>query len=112
VNIASTPNSGFQTRSSLAGVGFSDGYILHADRLACPVCGHSTGDCTGDEDAPRRILGWGEESPNGMKQAQMIYLEEDVWEERQITPGRMTKILKHRAGSSIPYEEAKSLGLI
>lgn len=47
-----------------------------------------------------------------MKQTQMIYLEEDIWEDRQITPGRMTKILRHRAGSSIPYEEAKSLGLV
>ena len=42
----------------------------------------------------------------------MIYLEEDVWEDRQITPGRMTKILKHRAGTTIPYEEAKNLGLV
>ena len=47
-----------------------------------------------------------------MKQAQMVYLEEDIWEEKQITPGRKTKILKHRAGSSVPYEEAKKLGLV
>ncbi|SVE44882.1 uncharacterized protein METZ01_LOCUS497736, partial [marine metagenome] len=26
--------------------------------------------------------------------------------------GRTTKILKHRAGSSIPYEEAQKLGLV
>jgi hypothetical protein len=47
-----------------------------------------------------------------MRQVQMIYLEEDVWEDRQITPGRMTKILRHKAGSSIPFEEAKKLGLV
>ena len=93
-------------------MGFPDGYIIHATREPCPVCGHPTGDCKGDEDAPHRIVGWGEESPNSMKRAQMVYLEEDIWEDRQITPGRMTKILKHRAGSSIPYEEAKSLGLV
>ncbi len=112
MNITPTPDGGFQARSSLTGVGFPDGYILHAVREPCPVCGHPTGDCAGDDDAPHRIVGWGEESPNGMKQVQMIYLEEDVWEDRQITPGRMTKILRHRAGSSIPYEEAKSLGLV
>ena len=47
-----------------------------------------------------------------MRQVQMVYVEEDIWEERQITPGRMTKILKHRAGSSVPYDEAKKLGLV
>ena len=47
-----------------------------------------------------------------MKQVQMVYVENEIWEEKQITPGRTTKILKHRAGSSIPYEEAKKLGLV
>ena len=112
MNITPTPDGGFQARSSLAGIGFSEGYILHASREACPICGHPTGDCTGSGDSPHRIVGWGESSPDSMKQSQMIYVEEDIWEERQITPGRMTKTLKHRAGSSIPYDEAKSLGLV
>ena len=47
-----------------------------------------------------------------MKQVQMVYVENEIWEEKQITPGRTTKILKHRAGSSIPYEEAQKLGVV
>ena len=111
MNITPTPDGGFQARSSLAGIGFSEGYVLHANREPCPICGHPTGDCAGTMDAPNSLSGWAD-SPDGMKQVQMIYLEEDFWEERQITPGRTTKILKHRAGSSIPFEEAKKLGLV
>jgi hypothetical protein len=111
VNISSTPDGGFQARSSLMGLGFSEGYILHADREPCPICGHPTGDCVGSLEAPDTLTGW-KDSPEGMRQVQMIFLEEDVWEERQITAGRKTKILKHRAGTSIPFEEAKNLGLV
>ncbi len=112
MNISSTPDGGFQARSSLTGIGYEKGYVLHADRAACPICGHPTGDCTAGEDAPHRIIGWADASPDSMKRSQMIYLEEDVWEERQITPGRMTKILRHKAGTTIPFEEAKNLGLV
>lgn len=93
------------------GLGFAEGYILHADREPCPICGHPTGDCAGDLDAPDALVGW-QDNPDSMKQVQMIFLEEDVWEEKQITAGRKTKILKHRAGTSIPFEEAKNLGLV
>ena len=91
--------------------GLTEGYILHADREPCPVCGHPTGDCAGDLESPDSLVGW-HDSPDSMKQIQMVYVENEIWEERQITPGRTTKILKHRAGSSIPYEEAQKLGLV
>ena len=93
------------------GYGFAEGYILHADREPCPVCGHPTGDCAGDSESPDSLVGW-HDSPDSMKQIQMVYVENEIWEEKQITPGRTTKILKHRAGSSIPYEEAQKLGLV
>ena len=111
MNITPTPDGGFQARSSLTGVGFAEGYILHADREPCPGCGHPTGDCAGDLESPDSLVGWAD-SPDSMRQVQMVYLENEIWEEKQITPGRTTKILKHRAGSSIPYEEAKKLGLV
>ena len=111
MNITPTPDGGFQSRSSLAGIGFADGYVLHATREPCPICGHPTGDCVGDTESPDALAGWAD-SPDSMRQVQMVYVEEDIWEERQITPGRMTKILKHRAGSSVPYDEAKKLGLV
>tara|TARA_B110001454_G_scaffold186587_1_gene183479 strand:- start:327 stop:491 length:165 start_codon:yes stop_codon:yes gene_type:complete len=47
-----------------------------------------------------------------LKHAQTVYVEEDIHEEIQITPGRTTKILKHPAGSQISYEDAEKLGLI
>lgn len=111
MNITPTPDGGFQARSSLTGVGFPDGYIVHATREPCPICGHPTGDCPGTLESPDSLVGW-HDTPDRMRQVQMVYLEEDVWEDRQITPGRMTKILRHKAGSSIPFEEAKKLGLV
>ncbi len=111
MNINPTPDGGFQARSSLAGIGLPDGYVVHADRGPCPVCGHPTGDCVGTLESPDALVGW-HDSPDKMRHVQMVYLEEDVWEDRQITPGRMTKILRHRAGSTIPFAEAQKLGLV
>ena len=47
-----------------------------------------------------------------LKHAQNVYVEEDIFDEIQITPGRTTKILRHPAGSQVSYEEAEKLGLI
>lgn len=47
-----------------------------------------------------------------LKHRQTVYVEEDIHEEIQITPGRTTKILRYPAGSYVPYEEAEKLGLI
>ena len=74
------------------------------------MCGHPTGDCTGELPPPKQLVGMG--AIETLRHAQTVYVEEDIWEERQLTPGRTTKILKYRAGSTVTYDEAKNLGLI
>jgi len=74
------------------------------------VCGHPTGDCAGKSEPPKRLIG---DSPlETLKASQTIFLDHDIFEERQIVPGRTSKILKYRAGMQINVEEAKKLGLI
>ena len=100
-----------ERRTPLTMPGTSGGYILHADRQPCPVCGHPTGDCKGTGPAPTRLAGM-DDKLETLKHIQTVYVEEDIHEEIQITPGRTTKILKHAAGSQVSYEEAEKLGLI
>jgi hypothetical protein len=90
--------------------GMSGASILRATREPCPVCGHPTGDCTGTEAPPKHIAGMG--PIETLRHAQTVYVEEDIWEEHTITPGRTTRILKHKKGSTVSYDEAKILGLI
>ena len=98
-------------RTPLMMPGSSGGYILHADRQPCPVCGHPTGDRKGDLPNPTRLAGM-DDKLETLKHAQNVYVEEDIFDEIQITPGRTTKILRHPAGSQVSYEEAEKLGLI
>lgn len=83
--------------------------ISRADRRACPVCGHPTGDCATEESKPNHIIGFSSESDASALQ---VFLEEDVWEERQITPFTSARVLLYRKGQSIDQGEAKRLGLI
>lgn len=89
---------------------FDDISVSGANREPCIVCGHPTGDCQGDSDPPRAIAGFG--TTESLKQQQTFYLEQDIYEEKQITPFTKTKVLIHRAGKHIPYLEAEKLGLI
>lgn len=90
--------------------GLPDIRVSGASREPCPVCGHPTGDCVGAGKAPESLIG---SSPlETLKEIQTVYLDEDVVVEREIVPGKFTKIIKYRAGSQITVEEAKNLGLI
>jgi hypothetical protein len=84
--------------------------FLKADRMPCPVCGHPTGDCSGDSEPPKTI--WGFNTGSSLDKNQTFYLEEDITEIREIAPGVNTRILIHAKGKQIPLEEAKKLGLI
>jgi hypothetical protein len=74
------------------------------------VCGHPTGDCVGDNSSHTRIAGFG--MIESLKVVQTFLVEEDIFEERQITPSIKTKVLLHKRGKQIPYVEAERLGLI
>lgn len=84
--------------------------ISRADRMPCLVCGHPTGDCTGDTPPPETI--WGYNTNSTLDDALTFYLEEDYVEEREIAPGIRTRILIHKKGKNIPLAEAKKLGLV
>lgn len=82
--------------------------IYEADRKPCPVCGHPTGDCAGTEntildlDLPKRIIG----------KEPMIMVEQDITEERAITPYTKARVLIHRKGDYISLTKARELGLL
>lgn len=81
--------------------------VAVADRKPCPVCGHPTGDCTSDDtELPMNKL---PNQINGLEP--MILVEEDVTEERMITPYTKARVLIHRKGSYVPLSEARKLGL-
>lgn len=93
-----------------------DVVVQGADRKPCPVCGHPTGDCTGDARFPDSIVFHGMPSPpNAYEQTvheQGFLVEEDVWEQRQITPFTVAKVLAAAKGTYIPFSRARDLGLI
>lgn len=84
--------------------------LLRADRAACPVCGDPTGDCTGETSPPTKI--WGLGDVPSMEDGQFVYVDEDIIEEKQITPFTKSKVLVAAAGSQIPLAKARELGLI
>lgn len=85
--------------------------ILHATRQPCPVCGHPTGDCIGEEGPPKRIVGLDGDVIESLKDKQTVLVEEDIYEERQITPFTKAKVIIHHKGSYITLEQAKNLGI-
>jgi len=47
-----------------------------------------------------------------MEDGQFVYVDEDIIEEKQITPFTKSKVLVAAAGSQIPLAKARELGLI
>jgi len=87
---------------------FGDIGISTADRRPCPICGHPTGDCS-SEDAnlpniqlPKVLMG----------SEPMMLVEEDITEERAITPYTKAQVLIHRKGDQIPLSKARELGIV
>lgn len=82
--------------------------VYAADRKPCPICGHPTGDCTGvgsslpDIKLPKRVIG----------KEPMFLVEQDVVQERSITPYTKAQVIIHRKGNYISLSEARNLGLV
>jgi hypothetical protein len=85
--------------------------VLKATRKPCPVCGQATGDCTGNSEPPTHIAGMGGVYES-QKEIATILIEEDIFEERQITPFFKNKVLIKAKGSYATVDEAKKLGLL
>ena len=84
--------------------------ILRATRQPCPVCGHPTGDCNGETGPPQKIVGLGGVIES-LKELQTVLVENDIYEERQITPFTKAKVIIHHKGSYVTLEQAKNLGI-
>ena len=85
--------------------------VLRADREKCPVCGHPTSDCTGENPIElTRILGMG--AFPSIKIEPTILVHEDVWEERWLSPFTKRNVRVAKAGTGIPLSEAIRLGIV
>jgi len=73
------------------------------------VCGHPTGDCAGSLPPPETIAGFN--TIESLVPQQTFLLEENIFEERQITPFTVARVLKYPKGKIIPLQEARNLGL-
>lgn len=89
---------------------------LGATREPCPVCGHPTGDCVGDESAPDLAttpLTLGEvRGTDASIPADAVLVTEDVWGQRQITPFTVARVLLAAKGTYVSAERARELGLL
>ena len=126
-------------RDSNIGSSSGDFNVLRADRMPCPVCGHPTGDCAGETPAPTRIVGLGmlggdnivdnsgaSDVPENSKeprferigvmeqlrQVSTFLIEEDIFQEKQITPFTKARVLAYRKGEYVSLDTAKKLGLL
>lgn len=86
--------------------------IARADRAPCLVCGHPTGDCTGDSSPLKQETVWGYNTNSSLDDSVTFYMEDDYIEEREIAPGIITRVVIHKKGKNIPLNEAKRLGLV
>ena len=84
--------------------------IVRRESGPCPVCGHPTGDCAEVDNNNIRILGSNLFPSLGIEE--IFITQEDIFEDRQISPFSKIKVLILPAGSRITKTKAKELGLI
>ena len=82
----------------------------NSERLPCIVCGHATGDCSGESEPPKNIIGYG--ATEALKETQNFLVQEDILQTIQITPFTSIQVIAHAKGKYISYIEAEKLGLI
>ena len=85
--------------------------IIRADRSACIVCGHPTGDCSPETHEPLQIA-FATEVLESFKDIQKILVEETVYENRKITPFTTARVILAKKGSYVTVERAKELGIV
>ena len=74
----------------------------------CPVCGHPSGDCTGDEHAGINSTITQEAPDSGDK---THYVDRDVYGDKQVGTGHWKRAVIVPAGTWITAQPAKKLGL-
>lgn len=90
---------------------YGDIEVLRADRQPCIVCGHPTGDCSSHEvQIPKTLLGVGVYET--LKQEEWVPVEEDVYEDRWISPFTKVRVKVAVAGTAIPKSLAIAIGIV
>lgn len=85
--------------------------VLRATRQPCVVCGNKSGDCTsGDYGEPKHLITLGKDEE--LANTDMIEVQEDVFELRQISKTTTGKFLVARKGQQISRKKAAELGII
>ena len=91
---------------------FGDIPILKADREPCLVCGHPTGDCKPADHNPQDIyIAFVDSNLESVKEEKLIYVDETIYGERQISPYTTAKVVLARKGSFVTLQKAKELGI-
>ncbi len=79
------------------------------------MCQHPTGDCTQHEDNETvgiNHIAFTDSTLETLKDTQTVLVEEDIYEDRQITPFTKARVIAHHKGSYVTVEKAKELGII
>lgn len=84
--------------------------LLRVRNEPCIVCGHPTGDCAGNDSAPDHI--WGMTEVPSLEDHNMVLVEKDIVEYRQITPFSKSRVLVARAGQQVTVARARELGIL
>ena len=84
--------------------------LLRARNEPCIVCSHPTGDCAGHDSAPIHI--WGTTEVPSLEDENLVLIEKDIVEYRQITPFSKSKVLIARAGQQVSAKRARELGIL
>lgn len=84
--------------------------LLRARNEPCIVCGHPTGDCASEHSRPDHI--WGTTEVSSLENENMVLVEQDIIEYRQITPFTKSRVLVARAGQHVTVARARELGIL
>ena len=85
--------------------------ISRASDKPCIVCGNKTGNCTSKNyEGPDHIVTLGKDEE--LAKTDMVTVKEDIYEERLVAKGTMSRFLVARKGRQITKEKAAELGII
>lgn len=91
---------------------YGDIPINRADRNPCIVCGHPTGDCSPADHNPQDIhIAFSNTNHETLTDLQTVYVDEDIYETRAITPYTNSTVLVVKKGQTISLKRALELGI-
>ena len=83
--------------------------ILRASYEPCIVCGEPGGNCAGEIEPPKHLVG--SSTFPSLGHGDKYIVTEDVWSEVPISGKATTRVLVARKGAVMPLKKAEELGL-